>query len=339
MPDQKISLKPFNTFGIDVSCREFIIIDSPDTLIAYIDQNVNRDPHQYMVLGGGSNMLLTENIDKTILYNQIKGVKIESTLGNHTVISAGGGENWHDLVMWCLNNDLGGIENLSLIPGSAGAAPIQNIGAYGVELKDVFYKLEAFHLGSGEIKIFPSESCHFGYRNSIFKTALKGEYLISKIYLKLTNAQHKLNTSYGAIQQELNNRGVVEPDIRDISDAVIHIRRSKLPDPKYLGNSGSFFKNPVVDLSVVESLKENFSDIAYFPFGEQYKLAAGWLIEKAGWKGKRVGETGCYKDQALVLVNYGNATGKEIFEHAQRIMDSVRKKFGVSLEMEVNIYP
>lgn len=340
MLERNLSLKPYNTFGIDVTCASFVKIRTTESLCKYLADNDFQNPEQYLVLGGGSNILFTDRISKTVLYNQIKGLEIERSSGKETIVSAGGGEVWHDFVLWCLKNNLGGIENLSLIPGSVGAAPIQNIGAYGVELKDVFYKLEAIHLRTSERHTFFAEECKFAYRSSIFKAEYKGEFLITKLYLKLNNAQHHINTSYGAIQQRLQDSGILNPNIKDVSNAVIWIRQSKLPDPKILGNSGSFFKNPIIGSDSLNKLKIKFPDIQSFPVGEnQCKLAAGWLIEKAGWKGKRVGETGCYKDQALVIVNYGNATGVEVSEHAQRVIASVYEKFGVSLEPEVNIFP
>lgn len=340
MGEINLSLKPYNTFGIDVRCDEFVEVHDLKSLEHILLSHDYKPAGHYFILGGGSNILLRDRIKKIVLYNQIKGLNIVESKGNETIIAAGGGEIWNDLVMWALANGLGGIENLSLIPGSVGAAPIQNIGAYGVELKDVFYKLDAIHLETAKKRSFYAEECDFAYRNSVFKTALKGQYFITKVYLKLTNSNHILNTSYGAIQQELTDQGILEPGIKDVSNSIISIRRSKLPDPKELGNSGSFFKNPVVSEYQLNQLKSDFPDLRYFPFGErQFKLAAGWLIEQAGWKGKRIGETGCYKHQSLVIVNYGQATGKEVWNHAERVIKSVHEKFGVSLEPEVNILP
>jgi UDP-N-acetylmuramate dehydrogenase len=301
------------------------------------------------VLGGGSNLLFTKSYyDFLFIKNDIKGIKkVENTEGvsnhsitqspNHQIIEIGGGESWHDLVLWCLKNNLGGIENLSLIPGTVGAAPIQNIGAYGVELKDIFVKLEATNLQTLENQTFTHNDCRFGYRDSIFKQELKGKYLISKVYLKLTQKEHKIQTNYGDIQRLLAEWHIIEPTIQDVSKAVINIRQSKLPDPSVIGNAGSFFKNPEITQIQFDALKKDHLNIVGYPTDRGVKVAAGWLIEQCGWKGKRYGNVGVHERQALVLVNYGKGNGLEIKQLAQRIQVSVLEKFGIELMAEVNM--
>ena len=290
-----------------------------------------------LILGGGSNILLTRDVSGVVIKNSIKGIERIKEDDRHVWIKAGAGEVWHDLVMYCIRNDLAGIENLSLIPGCVGAGPMQNIGAYGVELKDVFDELHAMQISDFQVRKFNNHECKFGYRESIFKNKLKAQYIITSVTLRL-NRQPVFNTKYGAIEQELQRMGVTELSVKAISDAVINIRRSKLPDPAVLGNAGSFFKNPEVTLEHYGQLKADHPDIVAYPtHAGKMKLAAGWLIEQAGWKGKRVGNTGSHKDQALVLVNYGNATGNEIYKLALDIKDSVFQKFGVNIEPEVNI--
>lgn len=332
--EQQISLQPYNTFGVEARAAYFVKIKSTEHL-----QNLltNKIPPVF-ILGGGSNLLLTQDIEQLVLKNEIKGVQIDSQSATHAVVKVGGGENWHEFTQWCLKENLGGIENLSLIPGTVGAAPIQNIGAYGVELKDVFIKLEAVELQTGKFVTFTHSDCRFGYRDSIFKNDYKGKYFITHIYLKLTRHQHRIDTSYGAIQQILEQKGITEPTIREVSEAVIAIRSSKLPDPARLGNSGSFFKNPVIPNDQLLELQKNFPGIVSYPVkNDQSKVPAGWLIEQCGWKGRRVGNTGAHKHQALVLVNYGGATGQEILALAREIGKSVEKKFGIKLQTEVNI--
>lgn len=328
------SLKKHNTFGIEARAIEFVALQAEAELLQIITQK--KQP--VFVLGGGSNILLTNDLDALVLKNEIKGKKVVKETKEAVEIKIGGGENWHELVLWCLSKNYGGIENLSLIPGTVGAAPIQNIGAYGVELKDVFQKLEAVELASGNTHIFTKEQCQFGYRDSIFKRELKGKYLISQVYLKLTK-QAKINISYGAILNTLKEMGVEEPNIQEVSKAIIHIRQSKLPDPAKIGNAGSFFKNPEVDKSFFENLKIQFPNIVHYdlPSGK-VKIPAGWLIEQAGWKGKRFGDAGCHAKQALVLVNFGNAKGQEINDLADRILASVKEKFGIDLQKEVNVW-
>ncbi len=290
------------------------------------------------ILGGGSNILFTKNFNGLVLKNEILGFEILEEDDEAVLIKVGAGMNWHEFVLKCIALDFGGVENLSLIPGNVGASPMQNIGAYGVEIKDVFEFLDAVHISSGEIQRFSNQDCDFGYRESIFKNKVKGEYVICHVGFRLSK-RHKLNTSYGAIEVELNKRNISNPNIKDVSNAVISIRQSKLPDPKVIGNAGSFFKNPIITVNKLKQLLESHPDIPNYPSGEsEAKLAAGWLIEQSGWKGKVYDERyGVHKKQALVLVNYNNATGNEILNLSLNIIKDVEQKFGVRLEREVNI--
>lgn len=331
-----ISLKPMNTFGMDVHAARFAVFVNETQLQQQLEalQN-NTDP--ILILGGGSNILFTRDYPGVVLKDEIGGISIVDDGGDDVLVKAGAGVVWHALVDWCIENNLGGIENLSLIPGTCGAAPIQNIGAYGVELKDVFHSLECVQIKDGSKSEIFAEQCAFGYRDSVFKRSMKGKMVITSITLKLSR-KHRLNVSYGAITQELQRMGISNPDIRNVSDAVCNIRRSKLPDPAILGNAGSFFKNPEVPANMHDALKKEFPNMVSYPFGAStFKLAAGWLIEQCGWKGKVVGKTGSHKDQALVLVNYGGATGEEVVQLSDEIRASVRAKFGVEIEPEVNI--
>ncbi len=314
--------------------EHFIEIHSTDELSEFL----NTDFGEIRILGGGSNVLMTSDLQGVVLKNEIKGIEIVEEISSHAIVSTGGGEEWHNLVLWSLEKNLGGIENLSLIPGSVGAAPIQNIGAYGVELNDVFHHLEAVELASGKVRLFTKEDCQFAYRDSIFKRKLKGKYFITKVFLKLTK-QHQLNTSYGTIKEILSQNNILNPTIKEVSRAVISIRQSKLPDPKRIGNSGSFFKNPEIEVPHCQRLRAEFPETVFYemPNGK-VKIPAGWLIEKAGWKGKRSGDAGCHENQALVLVNYGNAKGEEIRDLAFQIRASVKEMFGIELIFEVNIW-
>lgn len=331
-----ISLKPYNTFGIDVKASKFAIFNSFEELQILIEE-IKKLKLPFLILGGGSNILLTKNFDGVILKNNIKGIEIISESENDVLVKSAAGEIWHEFVLFCIKNNYAGVENLSLIPGSVGAAPMQNIGAYGVEIKDVFHALEAYEIETGKILKFNNEQCNFGYRESIFKHALKNKVVILNVTFKLSK-NPKINTTYGAINDELTKMGISNPTIKNVSDAVIAIRQSKLPDPKEIGNSGSFFKNPVVSKAVFEKIKVEYADAPSYPVDENHvKLAAGWLIEKAGWKGKRINNYGVHAKQALVLVNYGGATGEEIFNLSTDILKSIKEKFGVDLEREVNI--
>lgn len=332
---ENVSLKPYNTFGIDVSTAFFATFNSVEELQLLLQTHVVKQ-HNHLVIGGGSNMLLTQNFDGIVLKNNIKGIEIVREDAQTSEVKVGAGEVWHHFVLWAVNKNLGGVENLSLIPGSVGAGPIQNIGAYGVELKDSFKSLEAVEINSGSVQTFVKDDCNFGYRYSIFKDSAKGKYVITHVTFSLKK-NPVLNTTYGAIEQELKKQNVT-PSIKTISDAVIAIRQSKLPDPNVLGNAGSFFKNPEVPIQKFEELKTVYPTLTGYPVNSSYiKLAAGWLIEQCGWKGKRIGNTGSHKDQALVLVNYGNATGDEIYSLALDIKESVFEKFGIEIEPEVNV--
>ncbi len=330
---KNISLKPYNTFGINVMATEFIKINSLENLKELIQKRSD-----FFILSGGSNLLLTKNIDKLVIHLNLKGIEIIDSNEDEVFVKAQAGENWHEFVLWCIAHDFGGIENMSLIPGNVGTTPIQNIGAYGIELKDSMHELESLEIESGRLKKFSNQSCQFGYRNSVFKNKQKGKYIITSVTFKLTKKEHKLNSSYGAIQLELEKNNIKNPTIADISNAVITIRQSKLPDPKELGNSGSFFKNPVILKHQFRQLQHKFPEAPHYIISEtEVKVPAGWLVEQCGFKGKRFGDAGVHKNQALVLVNYGNATGQEIFDLSKRIQREVLKKFDVSLEAEVNI--
>jgi UDP-N-acetylmuramate dehydrogenase len=334
---QNISLKPYNTFGIDVRAKHFATFESSDDLNFIFNQN-NLKNLPKMVLGGGSNMLLVRDFEGLILKNNCRGIEIIKVTENEVFVKANGGENWHEFVLWCLEHNFGGVENLSLIPGTVGASPIQNIGAYGVELKDVFYELSTYHIPTQKIEIFNTENCQFGYRESIFKNTEKGNYIILSVTFRLTKNKHYLNLSYGDIQTVLDRKNIKIPTIQAISEAIIEIRSSKLPDPAKIGNSGSFFKNPEIEATQFADLKLKFPNIIGYPLPNgTVKVPAGWLIEQCGWKGKRIGNTGSYAQQALVLVNYGNATGEEIWALALQIQDSVKVKFGILISAEVNV--
>jgi UDP-N-acetylmuramate dehydrogenase len=334
---KNISIKKYNTFGIDVKAKKFIEVNSLEELLEFLN-NRPKQEKQLFLLGGGSNMLLTKDIKSTVLHLNIKGIKILKENKHAIYIEVNAGENWHDFVQWSLKNDFGGIENLSLIPGNVGTCPIQNIGAYGVEVKDTIYQVKAIEVSTGKTTVFKNSECEFGYRNSIFKNKVKGEYIITSVVFKLTKTKHQLKYNYGAIQAELAKKNIKKPTIQNISEAIIFIRNAKLPNPKELGNSGSFFKNPVVDKSVFFNVQKNYSEIPFYLVENGYKIPAGWLIEKAGFKGKRFGDAGVHKNQALVLVNYGNASGKDILKLAKKIQKTIKKQFDINLEMEVNIF-
>ena len=306
-------------------------------MCALLENHQLQTVHRKLILGGGSNILFTKNFDGIVLKNEIKGIELVSEDDEHIYVKAGAGENWHQFVLYCIQQNYAGVENLSLIPGCVGASPMQNIGAYGVEIKDVFHQLEAFHLDDKTLKTFRLSECELGYRESVFKRKLKDQFIIISVTYKLRK-KPVFNISYGAIQQELDKMAVQQLSIAAISQAVINIRSSKLPDWKVVGNAGSFFKNPQIQKHKFLELKEVFPGIVGYAAGEEYiKLAAGWLIEQCGWKGYRKGDAGCYPKQALVLVNYGAATGEEIYYLSEQIIESVQQKFGVTLEREVNI--
>jgi UDP-N-acetylmuramate dehydrogenase len=329
------SLKAFNTFGVDAKANEFVAFSSVAQLEHIAKQHL-AFATSYLILGAGSNILFTQDYNGLILKNEILGIEVVEENNEFVFVKAGAGVNWHEFVLHCIAHDWGGVENLSLIPGTVGAAPVQNIGAYGGELKDIFHSLHAFDVKQHQLIEFSNADCAFGYRNSVFKQIHKGAMIICDVVFKLTK-KHAVKIGYGAIKDKLASHGILEPTIRDVSNAVIAIRSSKLPDPNEIGNAGSFFKNPVVDKSFFEHLHNCYPDVVAYPSGNEMKLAAGWLIEQAGWKGFHQGSVGCYDKQALVLVNFGGATGAEILARAKRIQASVKGKFDVELEMEVNI--
>ncbi len=335
MIQENISLKPFNTFGIEASTRYFGRFSSVEELNQILTSNKDKE---LLILGGGSNILLTKNFDGLTLINEIKGFEVTKNDGDSVIVKSGAGEIWHEFVLKCIENNFSGVENLSLIPGSVGASPMQNIGAYGVEIKDVFESVEAYHIQTGELHAFSKEECEFGYRESVFKRKYKGQYVIISVSYKLSLSAPKVNTSYGAIESELKEMKISTPSIKDVSQAVINIRSSKLPNPKEIGNAGSFFKNPVISKELFDKLIVEFPTIPNYPAeNDGKKIAAGWLIEQCGWKGKTLGHYGVHKLQALVLVNYKGATGTEIFDLSSSIIKDVEDKFGITLEREVNI--
>ena len=330
--EENIDLTPYNSFGMQVFAKYFTSFQSVEDLsLLEIPQNAN-----WLIIGGGSNILFKNNFDGCVLLNQIKGIEKVGEDDDFIYLKVGGGELWHDFVEYCIANNYGGVENLALIPGSVGAAPIQNIGAYGVELKDVLFELEAYNWKDKQLHTFSVDQCKFGYRDSVFKNECKGDYVICTVIFRL-NKVPVFQTQYGAIEKELEAMGVKDLSIRAIADAVINIRRSKLPDPKVIGNAGSFFKNPTISEVQFEILKEQYPEIVGYYVEGGIKLAAGWLIEKAGWKGFRRGDAGVHPKQALVLVNYGGADGDDIYQLSEEIIISVQSKFNIFLEREVNI--
>ncbi len=334
---ENVSLKQYNTFGIDVKAAFFASISTVQELIELLSNNKYPDP---FIIGGGSNMLLTQDIKRLVIHLNIKGKEIVDASFSDTevLLKVAGGENWHDFVLYCVGNNLGGVENLSLIPGNVGTSPIQNIGAYGVELKDIFYECEVLHRTTQETRIFSIEECAFGYRDSVFKNKLKNEYVITSVTFRLTKKDHKIMIDYGAIVDTLSRKHIENPTLKDVSDAVIEIRQSKLPDPKKIGNSGSFFKNPIISQKEFDALRAAHPIAPYYPIGsDQIKVPAGWLIEQAGFKGKRYGNAGVHDKQALVLVNYGNASGQEIWNLAIKIQSEVKEKYNITIEPEVNV--
>lgn len=332
---QNISLKQYNTFGIDAKAKYFVSVNSVSELQQVLE--LKEYPNKF-ILGGGSNMLLTKDIDSLVIHINNKGIEIISKSNGTVIVKANAGENWHEFVLWCLRHNYGGIENLSLIPGNVGSAPIQNIGAYGVELKDFFVSCEAIDIKTHQLKTFTKSDCKFDYRESVFKNDLKELCIITSVTFQLSSNHHKIHTDYGAISTELKNMKVELPTIEDISKAVIAIRQSKLPDPKEIGNSGSFFKNPIISIEHFNSLKTIFPDIPSYNVSEnEVKVPAGWLIEKAGFKGKTFDNYGVHKKQALVLVNYGGAKGMDILNLARLIQKTVNRIFNIRIETEVNI--
>ena len=332
--EKNIDLKKFNSFGVKAKAKNFTYIND--------DKNIGEilskfKPQDIFILGGGTNILFTRDIDKLVMLINTKGIDIEHSKNNYTWINIKAGESWDDLVGWAIKNNLGGIENLSLIPGKVGAAPIQNIGAYGCEIKDVLEQVEAIEISSQKKITLTNKDCQFSYRNSIFKIT-KTKYIITNITLKLTNKNHKLNYSYKDIKDEISRNRITKPNIKDISNIVKKIRRAKLPDPKIIGNAGSFFKNPIIDRDKFENIKTLYPSIPCFPIDDKnIKIPAAWLIEKCMWKGKKLKNASVHADQPLVLVNDGNAYGKDILELSQKIKSSIIEKFDIKLSEEVNI--
>ena len=333
--EKDVSLRPFNTFGIDAKANRYCNIATLNDLKSVLKEQCQ---NSLFILGGGSNMLLTKDIEALVLHINLKGIEVVNETTENVIVKVMAGENWHEFVSWCLTHNYGGIENLSLIPGNVGTAPIQNIGAYGVELKDVFVSCEAIDIESQKVKTFTKADCKFDYRESVFKQELKGQYIITSVNFELTKSNHTLHMDYGAIKQQLEASNIIEPTIKDISNAVITIRQSKLPDPKEIGNSGSFFKNPIIPLDLFKKLQENFPEIPSYKVSDQaIKVPAGWLIEKAGFKGKRFNDHGVHSKQALVLVNYGNANGSDIYKLSKLIQKTVKQIFDINIDTEVNI--
>ena len=337
---QDVSLQPYNTFGIDVRAQYWVTITSLSNL-----QELLRDPFYQslpkLVLGGGSNVLFTQDFEGLVIKMDIQGIEVVEENEDHGWIKAGAGVNWHALVMHCIELGYGGIENMSLIPGTVGAAPMQNIGAYGVEMKDVFVSLEAVEVATGKLASFEHAQCQFSYRNSVFKNELKGKHIITSVTMQLRK-KPVINTAYGDIEKTLTqllaDRPGEAPNIRDVSQAVIHIRQSKLPDPVQIGNAGSFFKNPVISRQQYDTLVAQHESMPGYPVSDQsVKVPAGWLIEQCGWKGKRIGAVGVHDKQALVLVNHGGGKGKDLQTLAYQIQDSVQQTFGITIEPEVNM--
>ena len=329
------SLKNHNTFGIEASAKQFVAVHDTTELKTILEQNKTE---KKFILGGGSNMLLTKDIDALVIHVDLKGKKIIKEDEDFAWIESQAGENWHEFVLWTIDQNFGGLENMSLIPGNVGTTPVQNIGAYGAEIKDTFVSCEAMSIENQEMRSFTKAECHFGYRESVFKNEAKDQYVITSVVFKLTKRNHKINTSYGDISGELAKNNITNPTLKDVSNAVIAIRQSKLPDPKELGNSGSFFKNPILKKSDFEKIHHQFPEMKYYEVSEtEVKVPAGWLIEQAGFKGKRFGDAGIHKNQALVLVNYGNATGQEILEVSKTIQKTIFETFGIHIEAEVNV--
>ncbi len=329
------SLKKYNTFGIEAKANQFVAVHNVAELRTVLEENKSQ---RKFILGGGSNMLLTKDIDALVIHVDLKGRKIVQENDDFVWVESQAGENWHEFVLWTIDKNFGGLENMSLIPGNVGTTPVQNIGAYGTEIKDTFDSCEAMKIENQEMKTFAKDECHFGYRESVFKNEAKDQYIITSVVFKLTKHNHKINTSYGDISGELAKNYIINPSLKDVSNAVIAIRKSKLPDPKELGNSGSFFKNPILLKTDFDKIHQKFPEMKFYEVSEtEVKVPAGWLIEQAGFKGKRFGDAGIHKNQALVLVNYGNATGQEILDVSKKIQETIYKTFGIHIEAEVNV--
>ncbi len=329
------SLKKYNTFGIEAKAKQFVAVHSTEELKQVLETHKGEAK---FILGGGSNMLLTQDINALVIHVDLKGIKIIKEDDDHVWVESRAGEVWHEFVLWTIDQNFGGLENMSLIPGNVGTTPIQNIGAYGTEIKDTFVSCNAMNIATQEMKTFEKTECKFGYRESIFKQEAKDQYVITSVVFQLTKRNHKINTAYGDITKELEKNNIVTPTLKEVSNAVIAIRQSKLPDPKELGNSGSFFKNPIIPKALYEKAHAQFPEMPHYVVSEtEVKVPAGWLIEQAGFKGKRFGDAGIHKNQALVLVNYGSATGQEILAVSRDIQATVLEKYGIAIEAEVNV--
>lgn len=329
------SLKKYNTFGIEAKAKQFVAVHNLEDLKSILE---NHTADKKFILGGGSNMLLTQDIDALVIHVDLKGKKIIKEDDDFVWVESQAGEVWHEFVLYTIDNNFGGLENMSLIPGNVGTTPVQNIGAYGTEIKDTFVSCEAMNIATQEMKSFTKEDCKFGYRESVFKQEAKDIYVITSVVFKLTKRNHKINTSYGDITKELENQNVTTPTLKDVSNAVIAIRQSKLPDPKELGNSGSFFKNPIISKELFEKVQQKFPEVKFFEVSPtEVKVPAGWLIEHSGLKGYRKDDAGVHKNQALVLVNYGNATGQDILNLSKYVQKTVFDKYGIAIEAEVNV--
>jgi UDP-N-acetylmuramate dehydrogenase len=329
------SLKKYNTFGIEAKAKQFVAVHSTEELKQVLETHKGEAK---FILGGGSNMLLTQDINALVIHVDLKGIKIIKEDDDHVWVESRAGEVWHEFVLWTIDQNFGGLENMSLIPGNVGTTPIQNIGAYGTEIKDTFVSCNAMNIATQEMKTFEKAECKFGYRESIFKQEAKDQYVITSVVFQLTKRNHKINTAYGDITKELEKNNIVTPTLKEVSNAVIAIRQSKLPDPKELGNSGSFFKNPIIPKALYEKAHAQFPEMPHYVVSEtEVKVPAGWLIEQAGFKGKRFGDAGIHKNQALVLVNYGSATGQEILAVSRDIQATVLEKYGIAIEAEVNV--
>jgi UDP-N-acetylmuramate dehydrogenase len=334
---QNVDLLPFNTFGIQAIAKYFTTVTSIDDARSVFSSEIFKK-EKHFILGGGSNLLLTKNFDGLVIKVEIKGKEIVDEDESNITLRVGSGENWHAFVMYCVDRNLGGVENLSLIPGTVGAAPMQNIGAYGVEIKKNILSVEAVEIATGDVRNFSNEACHFGYRESIFKQEAKDKFLISSVALKLTKKDHHFNITYGAIDETLKSLGAPVLSLKAISDAVIYIRSNKLPDPSRIGNAGSFFKNPSIPADLMDFIKKDFPSLPSYPSTNGLvKIPAAWLIEQCGWKGKTFNNIGVHQHQALVLVNYGGGEGEKIWELAMKIQASVKEKFNITLQPEVNV--
>lgn len=334
---ENVSLKPYHTFGVEAFAQYFVEVSTEEDLIEILKKTKFNDL-PILFLGGGSNIFFTKNFEGLVIKLNYKGISEKILNENEVLVTAKAGENWHYFVQYCIDKNYGGLENLSLIPGNVGTCPIQNIGAYGVEIKDCFESCKVLNINTLEVKFFDKEKCKFGYRDSFFKAEGKGKYAILEVTFRLTRKIHNLKIEYGAIKSELDKMGIVNADIQDIAKAVISIRQSKLPDPKKIGNAGSFFKNPTISFDDFEKLKTKYPDIQGYTGSSGVKIPAGWLIEQCGWKGKQIGNVGTHSLQALVIINAtGLATGQEIFNFSSQIIASVQEKFGITLEREVNV--